>query len=67
MNDEIDRWVLYMKNNPDTWKEKHTDFINAQFEKSKAFRERLLKTPDGKAKIRELYGIKNVKGFPSLQ
>lgn len=67
MSEEIDRWIAYMKANPDTWKAKHTAFINAQFEKSRAFRERLLKMPGGKEKLRNLYDITNLNGFPSLK
>lgn len=55
-----------MKENPSTWKEKHTKFINSQFEKSKQFQERLLKTPNGKDKLINLYDIKNIKGYPKL-
>jgi hypothetical protein len=66
MSEEIDRWIAYMKSHPNTWKQKHTAFINAQFSKSKAFRERLLKLPGGKEKLCKLYDIKNISGFPSL-
>lgn len=66
MSEEIDRWIKYMKENPSTWKEKHTKFINSQFEKSKQFQERLLKTPNGKDKLINLYDIKNIKGYPKL-
>jgi uncharacterized protein YjcR len=66
MSEEIDRWIVYMKNNPDTWKSTHTQFINAQFAKSDAFIQRLLQEPDGKEKVIQAYGIKNVKGYEKL-
>jgi hypothetical protein len=61
----IDRWVEHMKTNPQ-WKKEHTEFIDAQFKMSEAFVERMLKEPNGKEKLREIYGIRNKKGFPSF-
>ena len=55
---EIDRWINYMKENPETWKSVHTEFINAQFSKHKSFLERLKKTPEGRKKLKNIYGIK---------
>lgn len=66
MSEEIDRWVNFMKENPDKWKKVHTEFINAQFEKQQAFVKRLLKEPNGKQKVIDAYGIKNVKGYEGL-
>ena len=66
MSNEIDRWIQYMKEHPSTWKKMHTEFINAQFEKSEAFINRLLKEPNGKEKIINAYGIKNLKGYEGL-
>ena len=66
MSEEIDRWVAFMKEHPQDWKRVHTDFINAQFIKSRQFIERLAHTPGGKQKIMAAYGIKNVKGYPAL-
>jgi len=42
-------------------------FINALFQKNEEIIHRLLKTPEGKKKIIEIYPIKNVDGYPSLQ
>jgi len=64
--DEIERWAAYMKAHPDEWKREHTAFIDAQFDKSAAFIKRLALEPGGKAKIMAAYGIKNVKGYPTL-
>ncbi|MFH0874994.1 MAG: hypothetical protein V1859_03590 [archaeon] len=66
MSEEIDRWIKYMKEHPDTWKAVHTRFINAQYEKAYAFIDRLKKTPGGKEKIIKAYGIKNLKGYKGL-
>ncbi len=59
MSKEIDRWIEYMKDNPDKWKKIHTKFINAQFEKSRKFIKRLSEQPGGKEKIINAYEIKN--------
>ncbi len=66
MSDEIDRWVRYMKDHPNTWKKVHTQFIDAQFEKSRAFVRRLLQEPNGKEKVLRMYNIRNEKGFSGL-
>jgi len=66
-DDFIERWAMFVKNNPDKWKPIHTAFINDQFRKSEEFYARLAKTKDGKKKIIEIFGIKNLKGYPSLQ
>ena len=63
--EQIERWAEYVKTRPE-WKVYHTQFINAQYEKVYAFIDRLSKTKDGQKKIVELYGIKNVKGYPVL-
>lgn len=60
------RWVRYIKANPGTWKKHHTAFINAQYDKAYQFLERLAQTREGQQKIVEMYGIKNVKGYPKL-
>jgi hypothetical protein len=66
MSEEIERWVNYMKKNPNTWKTIHTKFINSQFEKSKEFIIRLTKLSDGKEKIKSIYKIKNVNGYKKI-
>lgn len=66
MSEEIDRWVLYMREHPAGWKKVHTEFINAQFEKSRAFIRRLLKEPNGKEKVINIYDIKNLEGYKGL-
>ena len=66
MSEEIDRWINYMKSHPRKWKKVHTAFINAQFEKSSAFIKRLLKSPNGKEKVINVYDIKNIAGYKKL-
>lgn len=65
-NDFIERWAAYVRSSSGGWKKEHSTFINAQFAKAEAFLERLKKQEGGKEKIRELYQIKNKKGYPSL-
>jgi len=64
-DDQIARWAEYVRTNPD-WRKFHNDFINAQFQMHEQFLQRLLKTPGGREKIIELYGIKNLKGYEGL-
>jgi hypothetical protein len=66
LSEEVDRWVKYMGEHPDTWKSVHTRFINAQFEKAEGFMKRLLKTPGGREKLIRAYGLKNIKGYAGL-
>lgn len=65
--EQIERWALFVRNNPNSWKKIHTKFIDAIFEKHYQFREELLKTPKGKEKLKELYRIKNVEGYSWLK
>jgi len=50
---QIIGWATYIKTHPD-WKKIHTEFINAQFIKHRSFLKRLLKTPNGKDKLKLL-------------
>ena len=61
MTTQIERWAKYVKDNPDSWKKVHTEFINSQFEKHQAFVKRLLKTKGGKDKLIRIYNIKNME------
>ena len=64
--EQVERWANFVKNNPDKWKKIHTQFINAQFEKHRAFIKRLLKEHDGFDKIVKMYNIKNVQAYRKL-
>lgn len=55
--ESVEKWAHYVRENPD-WKQKHTAFIDAQFEKSRKFYERLSKTPAGEEKIAKLRSLK---------
>jgi len=45
--EQIERWVKFIIENPNKWKAEHTKFIDAQFLKSKEFFERLSRTKEG--------------------
>ncbi|MBS3136431.1 hypothetical protein J4401_05730 [Candidatus Woesearchaeota archaeon] len=66
MSEEIDRWIKFMKEHPKEWKKIHSQFINAQFDKSHMFIERLSKTESGRKKIIAAYKIRNVNGYPRI-
>ena len=53
--DQIERWARFVRENPTTWKKKHTAFINAIFAKHLEVVERLRASPAGKEKLRKLY------------
>jgi len=65
-DDFIERWVKFMKENPDKWRDIHTRFINSQLQMNREFLERLKKTPGGREKIIKLYDIKNVGAYKGL-
>ncbi len=64
--EQVVRWANFVRDNPNKWKDIHTKFINAQFEKQQEFIRRLLKEPEGFEKIVELYGIKNVERYRKI-
>jgi hypothetical protein len=66
MTTQVERWAIFVRDNPTKWKKIHTKFIDAQFEKQRAFVKRLLKTKDGKEKFFKLYDITNRDGFKEL-
>jgi len=59
VSQEIADWIAYIKAHPDTWKQEHTDFINAQFDKAYAFIEKIGAEPDGVDRLCTMYGITN--------
>lgn len=65
--EQVERWAKFIRANPTKWQKSHTEFINALFENHNQFRERLLKTPEGKKKMIALYNIKNVEGYDYLK
>tara|TARA_Y100000310_G_scaffold335964_1_gene419316 strand:- start:1710 stop:1931 length:222 start_codon:yes stop_codon:yes gene_type:complete len=65
--EHVERWANFVRNNPDKWKKIHTQFIDSLFLKNKEVRERLLKQPSGKEKLKEIYDIKNNEGYSWLK
>jgi len=59
--EQVERWARFVRNNPVSWKQKHTDFINALCEKANHAIEQL-----SKEKIKRLYNITNEKGYKQL-
>lgn len=51
--EQVERWANYVRSHKD-WKRIHTDFINAQFVKYSGFLKRIIKTPDGRNKLKLL-------------
>ncbi|MGV8150211.1 MAG: hypothetical protein ACP5NV_00610 [Candidatus Woesearchaeota archaeon] len=62
----IDRWAIFVKNNPNKWQKTHADFINSQILHSQDFIKKLSKKRGGKQKIISLYNIKNIGGYKNL-
>lgn len=56
-SEQIERWGRFVRENPDSWKKEHTQFIDAQIKKSWRVYKKLGRTPEGKAKIRKLREI----------
>ena len=52
---QVERWAHFVKDNPTKWRKIHTKFINAIFQEHEQFKERILKTPNGKEKLDLLY------------
>ena len=65
--EQVERWARYVRDNPQKWKESHTTFINALFEKNEEVISKILNTKNGKEKIIRLYGIKNKEGYKDLR
>ena len=63
--DFIELWAMYVRTHSD-WKQQHTKFINAYFEKKYKEIEKILQEEDGEKKIAEMYNIKNLRGHPKL-
>ena len=57
-DEQIERWARYVRENPESWKKEHTDFIDSQIINSWKFFDRLSKTPNGLEKIKELIELK---------
>jgi len=62
----IERWAKFVRDNPNKWQKIHAQFINSQYDFAYNAITRILKMPNGKEKIKKLYNIDNVEGYPSL-
>ena len=62
----IERWAAFVKEHPTEWQKYQDEFIDAQFQMAEEFMEKLVQLPDGKKRLMDAYGIKNVKGYPRL-
>ncbi|MFA5072119.1 MAG: hypothetical protein WC511_07270 [Candidatus Pacearchaeota archaeon] len=56
-NEHLEKWAMFVKNNPAKWKKEHTLFIDAQIIKSWDFYNKLKQTANGREKIKLLRGI----------
>ena len=63
----IETWAAFVRENPETWKALHTQFVNAQFVKHQEVVYRLLQEKGGKEKLVQLYNIQNVNGYSFLK
>ena len=55
--EQIERWAIYVRENPQEWKKKLKPFINSQFQMSREFYERLLLTKGGKEKLERIRNL----------
>lgn len=53
-SEQIERWAAYVKTNPNEWKSKVKPLIDSQIIMAKRFYKELLKTPEGRKKLRLL-------------
>lgn len=52
--DFIHRWAAHVRTNS-SWKEEHTQFINAQYQKHQELITRLSQSPQGKEKLKQIF------------
>ena len=63
--ESVEKWAAYVRTHPD-WKKIHTQFVNAQLQKAYDAMHKIAKQPNGKKKLKELYGIQNENGYKKL-
>jgi hypothetical protein len=63
--DQITSWAKFIKQTP-SWKKLHTEFVDAQLKNRMRIMTELASKKDGKKKVIELLGIKNVQGYKSF-
>lgn len=57
-SEQIERWAVYVRENPNKWKSKIKPFFDSQIIMARRFYKKLAETPEGKEKIKKLRGIK---------
>jgi hypothetical protein len=57
--EQIERWARFVKEHPGDWKSKVKPLIDSQIKMSQRFYKSLMKTPEGKEKIKKLRKIEN--------
>lgn len=65
--EQIERWALYVRENPDKWKSKLRPFLDSQIIMSRRFYKKLAETENGLEKIKLLRNIKNNTIIDSLR
>ncbi|MBS3166160.1 hypothetical protein J4444_03470 [Candidatus Woesearchaeota archaeon] len=65
--EHLEKWALFVRENPTLWKKIHTEFINALIFKNEQLLQRIVQLPNGKEKIIELYHIQNLEGYKWLK
>lgn len=65
--DQVEALANYIREHPDTWREQHTRFLNAQITMANAAIVRILQQKNGKEKIIQLFGIKNKRLIDGLR
>jgi uncharacterized protein (DUF2461 family) len=53
-NEQIERWAKFVKENPDKWKVKVKPLIDSQILMARRFYKNLMRTPEGKEKVKKL-------------
>ena len=55
--EQIKRWAMYIRENPNKWKLKFKDFIDSQIIISRRFYKKLSETKEGREKIKLLRNL----------
>lgn len=55
--EQIIRWAEFVRDNPEKWKAKQKEFIDAQILMARRFYKKLAETEEGRKKILELKGL----------
>lgn len=56
-DEQIERWAIYVRENPEKWKSKLKLFLDSQILIARRFYKNLAKSEDGKNKLLKLRGI----------